>query len=259
MQSVASLEARGQDAMAQELRWLVEQSIPETISYARQRLAATSLLASTKQAAGAASQVSMAAEREGVSATATVAGAAVTQLSLTVPAPDAAKATVYLKKNETLPLRQAQSAHSYARTALERAGESRQFDTCDDALAHIEHILGDIQNAKQMLAAETQFGAPVLYTGGSEKFAPALPQNMAIECSMDGCVLVLRVYWLRARQSAQSAGLLDALTREQATVQTLVCNGRTADVTQVEVLQAPLERLQEDLVMLDQAAGACID
>ncbi|KAJ2775484.1 hypothetical protein IWQ56_000022 [Coemansia nantahalensis] len=245
--------------MAQELRWLVEQSIPESISHARECLAATSLLAGTRPAAGAASQVSMAADSAGVSGTATVAKGAVTQLSLTVPAPDATNVTVYLKKNEALPLQQMQSAQCYARAALDRAVEPRQFDSCDDALAHVEHILGDIQSAKQMLAAASQLGAPPLYTWSSEKFAPALPQNMAIECSLDGCELVIRVYWLRPRQGAQGAGLLDALTREQSTGQTLLCDGRAAKVTQAAVLQAPLGRVQEDLATLDRAASVCID
>ncbi|KAJ1718482.1 hypothetical protein LPJ61_006608, partial [Coemansia biformis] len=266
MQSVAHLEACGQESMARELQWLVEQSIPETMGHVRQSLAAISFLESQpgRHTARASSQVSIAAEGAGVSGTATVSGTAVTQLSLTVPehgqtAHEAAKTTVYLKKGETLPLRQALDARCYARAALDRLEELQQFDSCGDALVYIEGVLGSIQDARRMLAAESRLGAAPLHTGSSEKFAPPLPQNTAVECGLDGCALVVRVYWVRPRQGIQSTGLLDAFTREQSTGQTVVHDGRLAEVAREAVLQAPLEELQRDLARLDRAAGDCID
>ncbi|KAJ2517721.1 hypothetical protein GGI11_003076, partial [Coemansia sp. RSA 2049] len=90
-------------------------------------------------------------------------------------------------------------------------------------------------------------------------FAPALPENLVIECSLKKDVLVTHVYWLKFRHSFKSTGLLDAFKKEQSTGHTLVHNGRPAEIKRELVFQANIPSMRSSIELIDNAVCTCID
>ncbi|PIA19639.1 hypothetical protein COEREDRAFT_5459 [Coemansia reversa NRRL 1564] len=162
MQSVAHMKDHERASMERELVWLLEQSIPESISHITQHLSEISIIkdtpnkGSTKQSLQAGLTANKNAD---ISGTATVSGAVVTQLSLTLPpsysqpAQEAA-VSVYLKKGDVLPLRQAQEAQSYIKSALSKAQTAHMFGSNEEAVNVVERLLRDIQKARRILTAD---------------------------------------------------------------------------------------------------------
>ncbi|KAJ2615748.1 hypothetical protein H4S08_001106 [Coemansia sp. RSA 1365] len=167
-------------SMERELVWLLEQSIPESIGHIAQHLSDISIIknapnkGSTKQSL----QTSLTANKDaGISGTATVSGAAVTQLSLTLPPfynqpSQEASMSVYLKKGDALPLRQAQEAQSYIKSALSKAQIAHIFGSREEAATVVERLLRDIQQARRILAAD-----------GRQDLMPLQSNNAEVEYS----------------------------------------------------------------------------
>ncbi|KAJ2339387.1 hypothetical protein GGF43_006655, partial [Coemansia sp. RSA 2618] len=173
-------------AVDAELEWLLGHSIPENICLVGRHIAEISFLknAAGKRAADPSSQTSLLSDDGAdVKGTAAVSGTSVTQLSLTLPSygqTGQGATTVYMKKGETLPLKQAQDSQSYVKSALRQAQSMPKFETREYALSFIERMLGDIQRAKNILVADSQHGLMPLQSGTAEKFAPALPENVVV-------------------------------------------------------------------------------
>ncbi|KAJ2545207.1 hypothetical protein GGF49_000640 [Coemansia sp. RSA 1853] len=263
MQSTVDTSTRSPVTTA-ELGWLLEHSIPENICLVGKHISNISFLKDPAKGATDTSQTSLLSDDgTDIKGTAVVLGTRVTQLSLTLPSVgqpgQGTDITVYMKKGETLALKQAQDSRNYIKSTLRWAQSSSQFDTRDDALVFVERMLNGIQRAKNILVADNQHGLMPLQSGTAKMFAPALPDNMVVECSISGCDFVTRVYWLKFRRDAKSTGILDAFTKEPSTGHVLVYDGRLAEVKKETVYKAKLEDLQGNLDCLDRAAGVCID
>ncbi|KAJ1886728.1 hypothetical protein LPJ66_009481 [Kickxella alabastrina] len=261
--------SKDQAATERELGWLLAQSIPESVDYVHKHIAQLSLLAPTPKANGVASanRESQVELREDVSAevsgSATISGALVTQLSFTTVAfgqlGQGKPVQFYLKKGEFISLRQAQDAQSYARSALRKAQNLPAFESHDEAHNYVDALLRDIQHVKGVLASEKQQGLMPLQSENTEKFVPVLPENIVVECSIEGSDFVVRVYWLNFRRGIKGASILDAFKKDQNTGHMLIHNGRLAEVKREIVLRAPLDDVACGLASLDSAAGICTD
>ncbi|KAJ1996241.1 hypothetical protein GGI25_002231 [Coemansia spiralis] len=257
-----------QAAMERELQWLLHQNIPQSITDVHTELASVSFLSSksgsTRQTPTQIDLVSAGRHPESKAmGTATIVGTLVTQLSLEITISSQLNqgkpTTIYLKKNESLALRQAQDAQSYVRSAQRKARDIPRFCSSSEALCHVESVLNDIMGAKRMLAADDQHDLMPLQSENTEKFAPALPENLVIECNLKGDTFFAHVYWLKFRHSFKSTGILDAFKRDQSTGHMLVFNGRPAEVRRELLFQARVHDVQRDIEVLDRAAGLCID
>ncbi|KAJ1846748.1 hypothetical protein LPJ73_004446 [Coemansia sp. RSA 2703] len=259
-------------AIASEREWLLEQSIPSSLSHIHKSLASMSLVEKTyaKPASGA----NIVSVKEGhvdlketrlseCSGTATVSGTAVSQLSFTIAnfthLNQGKPTQFYLKKNEPIMLRQAQDAQNYARLALRKTQNMPQFGSCEEAMCYVEELLKDIQNARRILSAERNHDLMPLQSENVEKFVPSLPENLALECGLEGGSLVVRIYWLSFKRGVKSTGILDAFKRGRSAGHMLVYNGRLAEVKREITLQAPLEDAMHSLSSLDMAAAICAD
>ncbi|KAI8320598.1 hypothetical protein GQ54DRAFT_298514 [Martensiomyces pterosporus] len=252
--------------MHTELEWLLKDSIPESIKHIRQSLQKLSIL-SSKHGAGAAraseSRLDLAAASSGAKGTATISGTVVTHLSLDVAISSqfnqGKTTTIYLKKNETLSLLQAQEAKSYVKSALYKAEATPLFDSCGEAMRYIEGLMRDISRAKRILAVGSQQDLLPLQPENSEKFAPALPENLVIECGLRGSVFIAHVYWLKFRRGVKSTGILDAFKKDPSAGHMLVHKGRLAEVKREIVFESPLEKVEDALSTLDRALVVCAD
>ncbi|KAJ2782391.1 hypothetical protein GGI15_002924, partial [Coemansia interrupta] len=165
----------------------------------------------------------------------------------------------YLKKNEPIMLKQAQDAQSYVRLAMRKTQDPPQFGSCDEAMCYFEELLKDIQNVRWILSAERNQDLMPLQSENVEKFVPSLPENLAIECSIEGGCLVVRIYWLSFKRGIKSTGILDAFKRGRSAGHMLVHNGRLAEVKREIVMKAPLDDVVHSISSLDMAAGICAD
>ncbi|KAJ2296223.1 hypothetical protein IWW55_005179 [Coemansia sp. RSA 2706] len=101
--------------------------------------------------------------------TAAVSGISVTQLSLTLPHSQSGQTTTtHLRKGESLVLQQAQESLNFIKSVLRRLQSNVCFDSRETALVFMERILGDIQQAKAILAADDQQNLMPLQTGTTE-------------------------------------------------------------------------------------------
>ncbi|KAJ2459393.1 hypothetical protein GGF42_001491 [Coemansia sp. RSA 2424] len=260
-------------AMEQELQWLLTQRIPEVISSAQSSLMLVSLQSpksgtggqNSSSALSTDSQIHLHDTKTGEDVgEITVSGAAVTHLSLLLPiganTQPTRRTTTRLKKDETLPLRQAEEAQSYIRSAVKKARLVPQLDSSSEALDLVENILGDIKRAWQILAIGSQQELMPLQSNSIEKFAPALPENLVIECRLKDGSIVVHLYFLKFRRAVKSAGgILDAFKKDSTAGHMLVHNGRLAEVKQELVFQASLSSVAHDLDKLDHAASLLID
>ncbi|KAJ1935950.1 hypothetical protein FBU59_005218 [Linderina macrospora] len=259
---IDALQAKAElEVMRQELRWLLDESIPESIQFIHSSLQKLSF--SSEQRRNPNTVLELTATGSDAKGTATISGTSVTQLSLDLSLSSqfnqGKPTTVYLKKSETLPLRQAQEAKSYIKSALHKTAGGR-FDTVDEALNFFEYILDHVQTARATLAAGSQQGLQPLQWENTDKFAPQLPENLVIECALKGSVLVAHAYWLKFRRAVKSSGgLLDAFKKDPSTGHMLVVNGRLAEVRREIVFEAAFALVQESLATLDLVASVCTD
>ncbi|ORX74676.1 hypothetical protein DL89DRAFT_21143 [Linderina pennispora] len=217
----------------------------------------------TEQRRNTSTVLELASTSSDAKGTATISGASVTQLSLDLSLGSqfnqGKPTTVYLKKSETLPLRQAQEARSYIKSALRKTADG-QFDTVDEALGFFERVLDHVQRARATLALGSQQGLQPLQWENTDKFAPPLPENLVIECGLMGSVFAVHAYWLKFRRTVKnSGGILDAFKKDPTTGHMLVVNGRLAEVRREVVFEAAFAQIQEGLATLDLVAGVCID
>ncbi|KAJ1825510.1 hypothetical protein LPJ56_002631, partial [Coemansia sp. RSA 2599] len=91
------------------------------------------------------------------------------------------------------------------------------------------------------------------------KFVPALPQNLAVECSLEGEYLLVRVYWLSFKRGVKPAGILDAFKRDHSAGHMLVHNGRLAEIKREIALKAHVSEATRSLDSLKFAASICTD
>ncbi|KAJ1751612.1 hypothetical protein LPJ79_001881 [Coemansia sp. RSA 1821] len=164
--------------MEAELKWLLETSIPETIQLVRGCLSKVTFVSHKGMSLQAA--LSSKSDSE-VSGTAAISGTQVTQLSLTLPllnpSSQGISTTIYLKRGESLALSQAQEAQSYLKSVLCKVP---QLSTREDALACVQIMLSDIQQAKSILAADAQQNLMPLNTSNSE--ASIMTQQQEKSC-----------------------------------------------------------------------------
>ncbi|KAJ1718969.1 hypothetical protein LPJ53_006178, partial [Coemansia erecta] len=195
--------------------------------------------------------------------TATVSGTAVSQLSFTIAnfahLNQGKPTQFYLKKNEPIMLKQAQDAQNYVRLVMRKTQSLPPFGSCDEAMCYIEELLKDIHNARQILSAERNQDLMPLQSEDVEKFVPSLPENLAIECGLEGGSLAVRIYWLSFKRGIKPTGILDAFKRGRSAGHMLVHNGRLAEVKREIVMQAPLEDAADSLSNLRIAAGICVN
>ncbi|KAJ2547421.1 hypothetical protein EV175_005228 [Coemansia sp. RSA 1933] len=269
------------DPVQQELQWLLDQSIPGSIGEVATCLSGISFLSSKGSSSGAAKHastqvdlVSISDEHNGssvdgssaddtVKGTATITGTTVTQLSLSLAINShlnqGRPTTIYLKKNESLPLRQAQDAQSYLKSAYGKSQNTPTFVSRIEALRYTEDILSKLQYVKHTLFAGGQQNLMPLQSENTEKFAPALPENMVIECRLKKDMFITHVYWLKFRHSFKSTGILDAFKKDQITGHMLIHNGRPAEVKRELVFQAQVPSMQKSVELIDRAICICID
>ncbi|KAJ2222661.1 hypothetical protein H4R99_006857 [Coemansia sp. RSA 1722] len=260
------------DIVENELNWLLAQSIPESIGHIHKQLLQLSLL-NTKWASGTTNKdesekrlayVELNEDKPSESSgTATVSGTVITQLSLTIAnfshLNQGKPTQFYLKKNEPISLIQAQDAHNYARLALLKTQRPPVFESCDEAMYFTEALLKDICSVISALSAEREQDLMPLQCEDTEKFVPALPENLAVECSLEGEHLVVRVYWLSFRRGAKTAGILDAFKRDHSAGHMLVHNGRLAEIKREISLKAHVSEASRSLESLKFAASICTD
>ncbi|KAJ2891541.1 hypothetical protein IWW38_003576 [Coemansia aciculifera] len=135
-----------------------------------------------------------------------------------------------------------------------------RLDSSSAALDLVENMLGDVKRAKQILAVGTQQELMPLQSDSMDKFAPALPENLVIECKLKGGLVVVHLYFLKFRRGVKSTGgILDAFKKDSTTGHMLVYNGRLAEIKQELVFQAALSSVASDLDKLDHAAGLLVD
>ncbi|KAJ2744686.1 hypothetical protein GGI20_002783 [Coemansia sp. BCRC 34301] len=227
--------------MEQELQWLLTQRIPKVISSVQSSLLSISLLSSKHGTGGPTSLSSDSYIHLHDTKTGedvgeiTVSGAYVTHLSLLLPIGAntqlTRRTTTRLKMDESLPLRQAQEAQSYIKSAAKKAQLMSRLDSSSAALDVVESLLSDIKEAKQILTSGRQQELMPLQSDGIEKFAPALPENLVIECKLRGRSVVVHLYFLKFRRGVKSAGgILDAFKKDSTTGHMLVHNGRLAEL-----------------------------
>ncbi|KAJ2518731.1 hypothetical protein H4217_003149 [Coemansia sp. RSA 1939] len=284
-QSTSNDALSQQQSVRQELQWLLGQSIPKSIGQIAACLSGISFLSTKTNNTGAAAaaaakhastQVDLVStgneykanadasgDSDAVKGTATITGTVVTQLSLRIAISShlnqGKPMTIYLKKDESLPLRQAQDAQSYLKSALSKAQNAPAFVSAIEALRYTEDMLNSLQYVKHILVVGGQQSLMPLQSDNAEKFAPALPENLVIECSLKKDVLVTHVYWLKFRHSFKSTGLLDAFKKEQSTGHTLVHNGRPAEIKRELVFQANIPSMRSSIELIDNAVCTCID
>ncbi|KAJ2834314.1 hypothetical protein GGI24_000464 [Coemansia furcata] len=251
-----------QRAMEHELEWLLAERIPKVVSQAQNILLGISLC--LKPTGGKDSYIHLHDTKTGEdTGEVTVSGTSVSHLSLLLPAsmPAAARrTTTRLKMDETLPLRQAQEALSYIKAAAKKAQLMPGFDSPETALNRVESMLGDVKRARQILAVGSQQELMPLQADSTEKFAPALPDNLVIECKFREGSIVVHLYFLKFRRGVKSSGgILDAFKKDSTAGHMLVHNGRLAEVKQELVFQASLSSMVSDLESLDRAANLLID
>ncbi|KAJ2487539.1 hypothetical protein IWW37_005189 [Coemansia sp. RSA 2050] len=258
-------------AMEQELQWLLTQRIPKVAQQAQASLLGISLLGSktgagsrlTSKGTKAYIHLHDAKTGEDVGEV-TVSGTSVTHLSLLLPTSantqPAGRTTTRLKMDEALALRQAQEAVSYIKAAAKKTQLMAPLSSSEAALDCVENILSDIKRARQILAAGSQQELMPLQSDNMGKFAPALPENLVIECKLRDGSIVVHLYFLKFRRGVKnSGGILDAFKRDSTAGHMLVHNGRLAEVKQELVFQAPLSSMASDLDGLDRAANLLID
>ncbi|KAJ2388992.1 hypothetical protein GGI23_005933 [Coemansia sp. RSA 2559] len=265
------------DPVQRELQWLLSQSIPKSISEVATCLSGISFLSSKVGSSGTAKHTSTQvdlvstlddnkdssdanSDGDTVKGTATITGTIVTQLSLSLAISShlnqGKPMTIYLKKNESLPLRQAQDAQSYLRSAYRKSQSIPTFGSRIEALRYIEDILSNLQYVKH-----------ILFVGGQQSLMPlqsentevTLPENVVIECSLKKDTFVTHVYWLKFRHSFKSPGILDAFKKDQTTGHMLIHNGRPAEVKRELVFQARVPSVQRNVDLIDSAICTCID
>ncbi|KAJ2813196.1 hypothetical protein H4S07_000869 [Coemansia furcata] len=251
-----------QRAMEHELEWLLAERIPKVVSQAQNVLQSISLC--LKPTSGKDSYIHLHDAKTGEDAgEVTVLGTSVSHLSLLLPASTPAAArrtTTRLKMDETLPLRQAQEALSYIKAAAKKARLMPGLDSPETALNRVESILGDVKRARQILAVGSQQELMPLQADSTEKFAPALPDNLVIECKFREGSIVVHLYFLKFKRGVKSSGgILDAFKKDSTAGHMLVHNGRLAEVKQELVFQASLSSMVSDLESLDRAANLLID
>ncbi|KAJ2854239.1 hypothetical protein GGI22_004564 [Coemansia erecta] len=268
------------DPVQRELQWLLSQSIPKSISEVATCLSGISFLSSKAGSSGTAKHTSTQvdlvstlddkkdssdanSDGDTVKGTATITGTIVTQLSLSLAISShlnqGKPMTIYLKKNESLPLHQAQDAQSYLRSAHRKSQSIPTFGSRIEALRYIEDILSNLQYVKHILFVGGQQNLMPLQSENTEKFAPALPENVVIECSLKKDTFVTHVYWLKFRHSFKSSGILDAFKKDQTTGHMLIHNGRPAEVKRELVFQARVPSVQRNVDLIDSAICTCID
>ncbi|KAJ2017159.1 hypothetical protein GGI06_002956 [Coemansia sp. S85] len=257
-------------AMEQELQWLLTQRIPKVALQAQSSLLESSLLGPKTGTGGQANKGAKsyihlhdAKTGEDVGEV-TVSGTSVTHLSLLLPASantqPMRRTTTRLKMDETLPLRQAQEAVSYIKSAAKKTRLMPPLSSSEEALDCVENILSDVKRARQILAVGSQQELMPLQADSVDKFAPALPENLVIECKFKDGSIVVHLYFLKFRRGVKnSGGILDAFKKDSTAGHMLVHNGRLAEVKQELLFQAPLSSMASDLNSLDRAASLLID
>ncbi|KAJ2881625.1 hypothetical protein H4R27_003961 [Coemansia aciculifera] len=258
--------------MEQELQWLLTQRIPKVVLQAQNSLLGISLLGHktgpnghTSRGTSTDSHIHLHDTKTGEDVgEVTVSGAAVTHLSLLLPVSASTqpmrRTTTRLKMDEALPLRQAQEALSFIKSATKKTRLMPRLDSSETALDYVENMLSDVKRARQILTVGSQLELMPLQSDSTEKFAPALPENLVIECKFKEGSIVVHLYFLKFRRGVKSSGgILDAFKKDTAAGHMLVHNGRLAEVKQELVFQAPLGSMASDLDSLDQAASLLID
>ncbi|KAJ1913976.1 hypothetical protein GGH92_002193 [Coemansia sp. RSA 2673] len=254
--------------MEQELQWLLTQRIPKVVLQAQASLLGISLLghkAGTGRGASTDPYIHLHDTRTGEDVgEVSVSGASVAHLSLLLPVSTntqpTRRTTTRLKKDETLPLRQAQEALSFIKSATKKTRLMPRLDSKETALDYVENMLSDVKRARQILTIGSQLELMPLQSDSTEKFAPALPENLVIECKFKEGSIVVHLYFLKFRRGVKSSGgILDAFKKDTTAGHMLVHNGRLAEVKQELIFQAPLSIMASDLDSLDQAANLLID
>lgn len=271
-----NLRISSADSIRKELDWLLSQRIPIMVQTIHQCMSELSILppkATATRGDKGPNELHQLSSETGRAGSATVCGTIVTQLSLDIATnkhiTQEAPVHIYQKKNETLPIRQAQEAQGHVLSALAKTNGIVSFTSQIDALEYLEGVLRDICMAKQRLTRnESRSHCQKqellnLQSGSNKKFAPTLAGNVVIECSLEKSTLIVHVYWLRYQSESKSTGILDSLYRldnAKNPQHTLVHHdGQVAQVKQKLRFHTQLENIKHCLVSLERAESICRD